>query len=83
MNSAEQMIKSLPDSQVVLMADCAARLLSLGGNMLNEVETVKASAGSRLPYQFAYGAGEFCPTSNKEGKLVNNFHNFSLAVCCL
>jgi hypothetical protein len=44
-------------------------------------ETVKADTGKTLNYQIINSGGEICPISDKNGKLVNALHNYSLAIC--
>jgi hypothetical protein len=64
-----------------LIFSCIARRWTLGPNTKAEVEALTSALDNSLTYQFAYSGGEICPVPNQHGRLVNQFHNFSLIVC--
>jgi hypothetical protein len=50
-------------------------------NLSKLYETVKEETGKTLNYQIINSGGEICPIPDKNGKLVNALHNYSLAIC--
>jgi hypothetical protein len=66
-----------------LIFSCGARHWSLGTRVGAEMKELIKGLNSLHAYQFAYSFGEFCPVKNKNGQLVNGFHNFSIVACLL
>jgi hypothetical protein len=76
-------IKAIPDRQVTLVLSCIVRRMSFGANPTVEAVMFKDELQSDFPFMFAYAGGEICPTSVRDGKAVNRFHNFSIIACIL
>jgi hypothetical protein len=66
-----------------LIFSCGGRRGTLGMKMEKEMKEVARRLGDSFAYQFAYSGGEICPTTNRDGRWVNRFHNFSMAACLL
>ncbi|MDR3050894.1 MAG: FIST C-terminal domain-containing protein [Oscillospiraceae bacterium] len=66
---------------VMLIYSCIARSISLGGEVMVELETVQDALGTRCPFMMAYSGGEFCPTQVRGDKAINRFHNNSFILC--
>jgi hypothetical protein len=64
-----------------LVFSCVARRWTLGASRDAEMKELAGRLDGALAYQFAYSGGEFCPVKNREGRLVNRFHNFSMIAC--
>jgi hypothetical protein len=64
-----------------LIFSCNARQWTLGTKMDGEMKEMVDRLGTSPVYQFAYSVGEICPVKNKDGRLVNRFHNFSIIAC--
>lgn len=63
-----------------IIFSCGSRYLSLGVDAEVEMEIVKEIMGD-IPFIISYTSGEICPTFNDGRGYVNNFHNFTMAVC--
>jgi hypothetical protein len=71
-----------------LGVSCVARSWANGTEYLKEFKEIgsiydnmKASGSKPLNYQIINSGGEICPVPDKNGKLVNTLHNYSLAIC--
>lgn len=64
-----------------LIYSCLSRQLILSWDARAEID----AAGEILtqPYLFAYSGGEICPMPDKNGRLVNRYHNMSLVTLSL
>lgn len=66
---------------------CVARCLAVGAQFLVESKAFAAyyqemaQKDIEANYLFCYGGGEICPIPDKDGKLVNCLHNFTLVSC--
>jgi hypothetical protein len=66
---------------------CAGRSWSLGTKFLAECEAYAAyhqrlaKNGISANYILSYSGGEICPVPDKDGKLVNCLHNYTLISC--
>ncbi|MDR1291971.1 MAG: FIST C-terminal domain-containing protein [Clostridiales Family XIII bacterium] len=76
-------IVAMPDRQATLIFSCIIRRMTLGTTPLTEAEMVDGKLGGGSPYMFAYAGGEICPTSIRDGKAVNRYHNYSIIACIL
>jgi hypothetical protein len=76
-------IEAMPDRQATLIFSCIIRRMTLGTTPLTEAEMVKEKLGDGSPFMFAYAGGEICPTSVRDGKAVNRYHNYSIIACVL
>jgi hypothetical protein len=64
-----------------LIFSCKARQWFSGMKVDAEIKEFVKNLDDSFTYQFAYSAGEICPVKNRDGHLVNRFHNFSMIVC--
>ncbi len=71
-------INELSDVHGVLSFSCIIRRMVLGTNTLKELENVHSEISSDIPFMMGYAGGEVCPTSLKDGKPANRFHNYSM-----
>jgi hypothetical protein len=67
---------------------CVARSWTLGSKYFAELEIYadyykRSLGGAPANYIFGYSGGEICPVPDKDGKLINCFHNYSLISCVL
>jgi len=60
---------------------CVARFMSLDGDILSELSSVRDLFGQEAPFMMAYSGGEFCPTLVRDGNAMNRFHNDSFILC--
>jgi hypothetical protein len=67
---------------------CVARSWANGMDYLKEFKDIagiyedeKDNKGRTLNYQIINSGGEICPVPDKDGKLVNTLHNYTLAMC--
>jgi hypothetical protein len=70
-------------SRSALLFSCAGRRWTLGARTEIEIKELATHLDNNFAYQFAYSGGEICPVRNREGRLVNRFHNFSMIACLL
>jgi hypothetical protein len=78
-----QKVKETDDRQVTLVFSCIVRRMTFGADPLTEAIMARDELPCEYPFMFAYAGGEICPTSVRDGKAVNRFHNFSIIACIL
>jgi hypothetical protein len=76
-------VKAMPDRQATLIFSCVIRRMTLGATPLAEATMVEEKLSDGPPFTFAYAGGEICPTSVRDGEVVNRFHNYSIIACIL
>jgi hypothetical protein len=88
--SAARMIKDMAEAQNndAIAYSCLARAWSLGTNIFAEVQKIAECAEEYqnqnekpFNYSLAYSGGEFCPTWDKDGKMINTLQNYTLTAC--
>lgn len=67
--------------QGLLMFSCIGRYIAMGLNVDAEMRAVQEVTDGAIPYQFSYSGGEICPLMDREGRLINRFHNHTLIAC--
>jgi len=67
----------------ILVFSCAGRRWTLGVRTEGEIEKIVQHFDKLCSFMFAYSGGEICPVRNRQGDLVNRFHNFSMISCML
>ena len=85
-NTTKKIINTLngsKDVHTVLMFSCIARRIMCESNPTLEVEEAVNTIRPDINFMFAYAGGEYGPTSVKDGRANNRFHNFTLVVCAL
>ena len=80
-----QEIKSIDDVNGILSFSCANRRVAFlsQNEPLKELEETKEILNTDIPFMIGYIGGEYCPTSMKDGKPVNRFHNFTMVTLVL
>jgi len=61
----------------IVLFPCLGRNMVLALDPMAEINVVRNSVGSSVPWHLAYSGGESCPVSGKDGQLLNRFHNFT------
>lgn len=67
----------------ILCISCCGRSLLLGTDSEAEGDVLKELIPEELTLSGAYCFGEICPTSYKNGKAINRFHNCSITFCMI
>jgi hypothetical protein len=75
--------KVVGDDCVVLAYSCIARYLTLGLDGIADAEKAYYEALENTNYFFTSSGGEICPLPDRNGKLRNHFHNFTIVLCKL
>ncbi|MCL2138380.1 MAG: FIST C-terminal domain-containing protein [Treponema sp.] len=74
-------INEMPGVNGVLMFPCIVRrMLTQRIHPQAELEIVRETIYPNIPFMIGYSGGEICPTSVKNGKPINRFHNYSLVI---
>jgi hypothetical protein len=76
-------IKAMPNRQVTMIFSCIVRRMTFAAEPMTEAAMIEEKLSGGPPFTFAYAGGEICPTSVRDGKAVNRFHNFSIVACIL
>ncbi len=64
-------------SNGILAIPCFTRSLVIAPNQEDEMKKTQQLLGADIPFVLLYSGGEICPVYNKEGALVNRFHNLT------
>jgi hypothetical protein len=76
-----EQLNELSDINGVLLFPCIIRrLVTLRIGPLTELETIRDTIRPDIPFMAGYAGGEICPTSIKDGKPTNRFHNYSMII---
>jgi hypothetical protein len=70
-----------PAPSGMLIYSCISRSMSLGSDLLAELELIQKEAGAKAPFMMAYSGGENCPTEVNESSAINRFHNNAFILC--
>ena len=76
----EQLNKLTGVNGALLFSCIVRQMMTQRQNPLLELETVRDTINSSIPFMIGYSGGEFCPTSVKNCIPINRFHNFSLVI---
>ncbi|MDR0867496.1 MAG: FIST C-terminal domain-containing protein [Planctomycetota bacterium] len=85
--SSQEMCDRLIADQTgdTLMFSCVARNFAFGAQYMRTFEqidaTLRQSPGGDVRYAVGCSGGEICPVKNRDGKLVNAYHNFTIIAC--
>jgi hypothetical protein len=84
-STGEAITRAVAVSQAknALIFSCCCRKWTLGMRMEEEIKEIVRCLGASFAYQFAYSGGEICPVTDRNGRQVNRFHNFSMIACLL
>jgi hypothetical protein len=64
-----------------LINSCMGRQISLGLDYLGEIERLRASLSSGMPFALTYSGGEICPIRGTSHGQINAFHTLALTCC--
>lgn len=64
----------------ILFPCIVRRMMTMFPNHLAELEIVRDTIHSDIPFMMGYAGGEICPTSVRNGVPTNRFHNYSLVI---
>lgn len=81
--SVGEALEIASDKSCMLMYSCFSRSMSLGSELLAEVDAVRELIGDQIPYMIADSGGEFCPTHIGTDRTVNRFHNNTYIICVI
>ena len=74
-------LNELKDVNGILLFPCMVRrMMTQRIDPLIELKTVRDAIKPGIPFMMAYAGGEICPTSVKNLKPINRFHNYSLVI---
>ena len=77
-------ILSKKDRSVTLLLPCITRYIMLSPDQDAELRFIgERLAGEDVPFSMAYAGGEICPIPGPDGKLRNQFHNYTFCACAL
>jgi hypothetical protein len=79
--ATDHALEDIADASGLLIYSCISRNMSMGSDLLAELELIRDKVGSKLPFMMAYSGGEICPTQMSGGKAVNRFHNNAFIAC--
>jgi hypothetical protein len=80
----DDILKDTTETSGLLIHACLSRGVSLGGDPLEELSLVNFkinAAEKKLPILMSFAGGEVCPTTNREDKAINRFHNNTFVAC--
>jgi small ligand-binding sensory domain FIST len=83
LKSAQEAAQMIVDSnnQNALIFSCVARRWTLGPRLEAEMKELSDVFSEKISYHVTSSGGEFCPVRNRNGQLVNRFHNFTMVAC--
>jgi hypothetical protein len=67
----------------IVIFSCVGRRWTLGVRTNEETKEMVKHLDKLCQFSLAYSGGEICPVRNRQGDLVNRFHNFSMIACVL
>jgi hypothetical protein len=82
-NIIEQVLGELEHPSVLIGYSCISRSITLGSDVLGEVNIVLKKIAGRLPFMMAYSGGEMCPTQINPSVAINRFHNNTFILCII
>ncbi|MCL2010033.1 MAG: FIST C-terminal domain-containing protein [Synergistaceae bacterium] len=81
-NSLEKLLGA-GEANGIITFPCLGRNMVLAMDPMAEIDAAKKLIGDQIPWHLAYSGGECCPVYDKDGRLVNRFHNFTFVGCVL
>jgi hypothetical protein len=61
----------------IIAIPCLSRPIVISPAVNDEIKKSLSIVGDKVPFSLLYSGGEFCPVYNKQGGLVNRFHNLT------
>lgn len=79
--AVDQALLDTEGASGLLIYSCISRNMSLGAEMLLELQLIQEKVGDGLSFMMAYSGGEICPTVVGKKGAVNRFHNNAFIAC--
>ncbi|MDL2218568.1 FIST C-terminal domain-containing protein [Christensenellaceae bacterium OttesenSCG-928-M15] len=79
--AVDQALADISGASGLLIYSCISRNMSMGSDLLAELDLIREKAGEKLPFMMAYSGGEICPTQVSDDKAINRFHNNAFVAC--
>ncbi|MDL2219527.1 FIST C-terminal domain-containing protein [Ruminococcaceae bacterium OttesenSCG-928-O06] len=79
--AADKALADIQDAGGLLIYSCISRNMSMGSDLLAELDLIRDKAGEKLPFMMAYSGGEICPTQVSGTQAINRFHNNAFVAC--
>lgn len=77
-------ILACEDRQATLLLPCITRYIMLSPDQDAELRLIyEKLAATGEPFSMGYSGGEICPIPGPDGKLHNQFHNYTFCACVL
>ena len=74
-------MNDITDVNGIIMFPCIIRrIVAMSIGPLTELEAIRETLNPDIPFMAGYAGGEICPTSVKNGRPTNRFHNYSLVI---
>jgi hypothetical protein len=78
----EEVLKDSAHAEGMLVYSCISRGMTLGSELLAEMELVRNRIAGNAPFLMAYSGGEICPTLVRpDAAAINRFHNNTFVLC--
>jgi hypothetical protein len=79
--AVEEALAATPEPSGILIYSCISRGMTLGSELLAEMDLVRNRTKGKIPLLHAYSGGEICPTRINASSAVNRFHNNTFILC--
>jgi hypothetical protein len=79
--AADAALADIADASGLLIYSCISRNMSMGSDLLAELDLIRDKTGDKLPFMMAYSGGEICPTRVSDDRAINRFHNNAFVAC--
>jgi hypothetical protein len=79
--AADKALADVKDASGLLIYSCISRNMSMGSDLLAELDLIRDKVAGKLPFMMAYSGGEICPTQVSDSKAINRFHNNAFVAC--
>lgn len=79
--AVEEALAAVPEPSGILVYSCISRGMTLGSELLAEMDLVRSRTKGKIPLLHAYSGGEICPTQINASSAVNRFHNNTFILC--
>ncbi|MDR2079318.1 MAG: FIST C-terminal domain-containing protein [Treponema sp.] len=79
--AVEEALAAVPAPSGILIYSCISRGMTLGSELLAEMDLVRNRTEGKIPLLHAYSGGEICPTRINASSAVNRFHNNTFILC--
>ncbi|GHV34756.1 hypothetical protein FACS18949_11390 [Clostridia bacterium] len=78
-----ELVNAQTEINGMLSFSCITSRITLGTEQRREMELYRDEINPEVPFCAAYSGGELCPTSVRDGKAINRFHNYTLITLIL